>query len=297
LSTAVGALAAAIVFVAASAWAVAWFSMHPPRVRRRHPDTPASIDLPFEDLCFLSRDGTPLSGWLIPHTDARAVLLLCHGMQADRAQMLQWVPWLHEVGYALLLFDFRRLGRSGGDLCTMGLREPDDALAAVDWLQGRPDMAGMPVGLLGFSMGGVAGLLAAARDERIRCVVSHGAYATLDEAITQRCRKHFGPFARPVEWGARTMGAMWFPRGVDEVAALMEVHRIPPRPLLLLNGRHDRIVPPHNAERMAAAVGGSCETWILPNSAHDYPAPTDEQEYRRRVLLFLDRWLTNETAR
>jgi hypothetical protein len=49
--------------------------------------TPTSLGLPFEDVRFLSRDGTRLAAWLMPHPEARANVIYCHG-QNDRL-----VPW------------------------------------------------------------------------------------------------------------------------------------------------------------------------------------------------------------
>ena len=269
---------------------IAWFSMHPIRSRRFR-QTPASFSAPFEDIEFPSHDGTPLSGWLIPAENARAVILLCHGMSADRTQMLPWADWLRQEGYTLLLFDFRALGRSGGDLCTMGLYEPGDIQGALDYLDARADTGKLPVAIMGFSMGGVAAIIAAADDTRIRAVVSHGAYSDLNRAISQRCRKHFGHAGPVVEAVSRRIGQRWFPASSEEVSPIKAIGRIAPRPVLLLNGLHDRIVLPVNAEDMHAAAGGAAEVWILPNSPHAYPTGADLDLYKERVIAFFNRSL------
>jgi uncharacterized protein len=288
LLSALGVLAVICVILGVGALAIAWFSTHPPRGRLRR--SPATFGAAYEDVEFPSRDGTLLSAWLIPTADARGVLVLCHGMSADRSEMLPWAEWLWKAGYTLLLFDFRALGRSGGDLCTMGLYEPEDVKGAVDYLEQR-SMG--PVGLLGFSMGGVAGIIAAAEDTRIRCIISHGAYADLDRAIAQRCRRHFGPLGPVVEWPARRIGQRWFPTTSDAVSPLREIRRISPRPVLLLNGVYDPIVLPANAADMHAAACSPKDLWILPSSRHGYPNSKDEEEYQERVLAFLDRTLSS----
>jgi uncharacterized protein len=285
---ALGVLAVIVLLLGLGALAIAWFSTHPPRGPLRR--SPSDFGAAYEDVEFPSRDGTPLSGWLIPAAEARGSLILSHGMSADRSEMLPWAEWLWKVGYTLLLFDFRALGRSGGDLCTMGLYEPEDVKGAVDYLEQRSEG---PVGLLGFSMGGVAGIIAAAEDTRIRCVISHGAYADLDRAIAQRCRRHFGPLGPVVEWPARRIGIRWFPATSDAVSPLREIRRISPRPVLLLNGAHDPIVLPANAVDMHAAACETKELWILPHSRHGYPHAKDEAEYRQRVLTFLERALVS----
>ena len=273
-----------VALLMAGAFTIAWFSIHPLRFRNRR--NPSQFGATYENIGFSSADGTPLKGWYIPAEGARSVLILAHGMSANRSQMIPWAEWLWKAGYSILLFDFRGLGESGGDVCTMGLREPEDILAAVDYLESKEETSGSQVGILGFSMGGTSAMIAAARDERIEFVVSHGAYADLDRAIYQRCRKHFGPLAPPVDYWSRKFGQRWFPVESSEISALREVGKIAPRPLLLLNGAKDSIVRPRNAHDLLAAAGRG-DLWILPNSGHAYPGGVDETEYRQLVLNFI----------
>lgn len=48
-------------------------------------------------------------------------------------------------------------------------RENDDVIAALDYLQTLPDIAGGRIGVMGSSLGGIHTLLALARDARFRC--------------------------------------------------------------------------------------------------------------------------------
>jgi fermentation-respiration switch protein FrsA (DUF1100 family) len=275
-------------FLFLGALAIAYLSTHPPRRSPRR--TPEHFGAGYEEVAFPAGDGTPLTGWLIQAENPRAVLLLTHGMLANRADMLPWAQWLWEAGYSLLMFDFRGSGQSGGDLCTMGLHEPEDVRGALDFLETRPETAGLSAGILGFSMGGTVAILAAASDSRLQAVVTHGAYATLDRVIRQRCIRHFGPLAPLVEWQTRRIGRRWFPaESIQAVSCLEVVRRIAPRPLLLLNGARDLIVPPDNAHDLHDAAHAPKDLCILPHTAHPYPSRRDEPDYRRRVLAFFER--------
>src|SRR5262249_10560531 len=56
--------------------------------------------------------------------------------------------------------------------------EVADFQAALDYLKGRPDADPTGVGFFGISKGGGAGVIAAARDPYVRCVVTDGIFGT-----------------------------------------------------------------------------------------------------------------------
>lgn len=285
------ALAGGIAVLAAGAYAIAYFSMHPPRMRIRR--TPDSFGADFEDVRFDSADGTPLSGWWVPASEPRGVLILCHGMSAHREQLLPWASWLWKAGFSLFLFDFRATGTSGGNLSTLGLQEMEDVIGAVDYVKNRePDQ---PLGALGFSMGGVAIMLAAAQDPRIEAISTLGSYTCLDSAISQRCRRHFGPFGPVVEGPARKLGAKWFPGDPLSVDCVAAVGLLGDRPALFANGMKDPVVLPWNAEKLVATAPRSESVLLLPNTAHDYPHKSDLPQYKERIVRFFSRSLTTES--
>lgn len=287
-------IAVAVLALAAGSVVIAYRSTHPPRYRIRR--TPGDFGAQFEEVEFRSADGTRLAGWLVPAADPRGVIILCHGMSAHRGQMLPWAEWLWKAGYSLVLFDFRALGESGGDICTMGLREPDDVLATVEFVKGREELRELRLGALGFSMGGVALMLAAARDNRIEAISTLGSYTSLERAISQRCRRHFGPLGPVVEAPARRLGARWFPGDPAEVDCLRAVRRIGARPKLFANGMRDPIVPPANALELFEAASEPKQVLLLTRSAHDYPHPMDRADYEALVLRFFDEHIARGNA-
>ena len=99
--------------------------------------TPASFELPFEDIRFRSKDGTTLQGWWVPATEARGTTVLLHGLNRSRIEMVRKVPFLHEHGWNALLFDMRHHGTSEGSATSFGYHEREDALAAVAFARSR----------------------------------------------------------------------------------------------------------------------------------------------------------------
>lgn len=274
----------AVVVVLSGAWVLAYWATHP--IRIPPPDQmPADIQ-PGRSVEFAAPDGVWLSGWFLPRPNARATIVLCHGHQFNRMQMIGAVRILAGEQYQFLLFDFRRSGRSGGSVSTVGYLERGDVTAAVNWLEQQPEAEGRPIGVFGVSMGGAAAILAAAEDRRIAAVATLGAYATLDRAVMQRCRFFVGSLAPLLATPTRRFGEKWLPGGASEVAPVGSIGRIAPRPVLLMHGRHDPFVNVEEARLLYAAASEPRRLVILPHSWHITIAQADEQAYASELRAF-----------
>jgi predicted alpha/beta-fold hydrolase len=202
--------------------------------------------------------------------------------------MMPWAHWLHDAGYSLLMFDFRAHGESGGDWCTLGRNEPLDVLSAVNWLSER--YPGMPLGALGFSMGGAACLLAAAEDERLAAVASHAGFADLHLTVDSRCRRHFGPLSPIAKHTLWKAGLRWFPFPAHFPRPEEAVARVDGERILISHCPKDPIVKPVNFHRLCQA-NRRIQALMLSSGGHKYPRHRDEAVYRRHLLEFLERRL------
>lgn len=95
---------------------------------------------------------------------------------------------LTRQGIAVLRVDDRGTGETTGryeDATTADFA--NDALCAVSYLQSRPDLKGIPIGLLGHSEGGAAIAIAAAQSDKIKFIISLSGLATngLDALLEQ----------------------------------------------------------------------------------------------------------------
>jgi fermentation-respiration switch protein FrsA (DUF1100 family) len=184
------------------------------------------------------------------------------------------------------LFDFRAHGASDGVRSTIGYREADDIVAAVAFLAARPELASLPVGVIGVSMGGAAALMAAAREPRIAAVAADSAFATLHDIAAGGLRELYRLPAYPftpliVRFGELlTRARIRFNRPVDAVAA------IAPRPLLLIHGDADTLIPLKDAHALYAAAGEPKELWIVPGVRHGSALAHDQDAYIRRLDHF-----------
>lgn len=274
---------------------LAWVFTHPPRTR--HLRNPRCLGIFYERIRLRTEDGLRLSAWYIPAPGGvpRGVVVVCHGYFGNRSHMLPHLRFLHDAGYAVLLFDFRAHGWSGGNLVTLGCAEQHDLRAALAWVRARPDLEDVPCILLGESMGASVALLVAAGDPHVRAVVADSAFARLDSAVAGRLRSAFGPAGvwltpRTRRIGERLIGA----RCVD-VAPVEAIAALGDRPVLLIHGARDQLIAPENARLLLAAAPNHTALWEIPGARHVrgiYVAPDD---YARRVLAFLDDALSSGT--
>lgn len=272
--------------LALGTYGYAYLATHPRRRRIRK--TPAMYGLSYESVAFAAGDGLLISGWLIPARDPKGVVIVCHGYPNNRTEMLPHALFLHRAGYATLLFDFRAMGESEGEISSAGQFEVEDLRGALDYLETRPDVCDLPVGVLGLSLGGAVAILTAAQDERIQALVADAAYSDLRRALQARWRLVLGPLAplatHPVEWWARR----WFPLRPREIAPCRVIRSIGPRAVMLIQGQRDLLVRWQDAVAMFAEAREPRELWLVRNSHHSRCLSDSPAEYARRVAAFFD---------
>lgn len=159
-----------------------------------------------------------------------------------------------DIGWVVLTFNFRGTGGSGGDFSIGGWLE--DQRAAVDVLYDRGDVLG--VWMVGTGVGGSLSLCTAAVDDRVRGVATLGTQASLRDwardpgRFLAHCR-HMGVMRTP---GYPPDLAAWA-RELAEVDAVAAARKLAPRPLLVMHGTEDDVVPMDDARALANAHGAA----------------------------------------
>ena len=99
---------------------------------------------------YLPDGAAPAGGW--------PALVFLHGLSGNRQQMNALVEGygITGQGFAVLTFDARGHGESGGLVGIDGPREVADTRAVRDWLAARPDVSDTKIGAWGISYGGGA---------------------------------------------------------------------------------------------------------------------------------------------
>jgi pimeloyl-ACP methyl ester carboxylesterase len=261
---------------------------------------PHTFGLEVENVTFTSQpDHLQLRGWLLsrpgtpaPTGPAAHLIILVHGRNGTRDDpgigLVPIAAALVQQGYPVLTFDLRGHGESAGNRFSLGWYEQRDLEGAVDWAQAR---GFGQIGVFGFSMGGATVLLTAAADPRIRAVAVDSAYAELAPILAVQVPKASGlpPLFTP---GTLLMVRFLYGYDVRAIRPLAVMAQLRDRPVLLLHGEADALVPVGDVERLWAArygTGGDPQREYIhrfPGASHVGSYQSDPATYLTLVLSF-----------
>lgn len=244
---------------------------------------PSAATLAFEDVTFASADDTRLHGWYLRAASQpeRGTILFVHGNGGNISTHLGFVHWLPPAGYNVFIWDYRGYGTSDGEEDLAGAHA--DAEAALHWLVARGGTDVERLVVYGQSLGASVAIHTvthAPDGARVRAVISESAFSGYRAIAREKLATSWltWPLQYPLSWTL-----------VDRYSASRSLAGIAPRPLLLVHGAADEIVPAHHALDLFALAREPKELWMIAGAGH-----TDcfaKKADRQRLLSWLARAL------
>lgn len=247
---------------------------------------PSEYGLKYEDVYFKSADGIRLHGWYFPAVkSAKGTVLHVHGNAGNITAHYEFIRWMPAAGYNVLTFDYRGYGQSGGQVTRTGTMS--DACAALDYLRGRTDVDKARIVVFGQSIGGtVATALAVQRHDQIAALAIDSAFTSHREIVRYHVTHH--PLLFCLGW--------WFPMTIsDGQDTVDEIAKVAPTPLLIMQGKRDRIVPWNMAQRLFDAANEPKELWLIDDADHMEAWFSHAQEAEEKLSGFFDRALSRNS--
>ena len=251
---------------------------------------PRAVSLDATSWSTRTSDGLTLRGYYYPTSARRQLIVLVHGLWESWPEMAALGRDLHRHDYDILLFDLRGHGQSDPSRIFMGGRERADLRAVLSWA-GRQGFSNDRIGWVGHSMGASTLLMEAAHNPRIQAAVIDSPYGSLPELLRTQLPKHshlpswFNP-------GILTAAHLAFGVRTDNLVPIRSAERWGRRPLLLIHGEADSIVPVSQARRLARAAGPTCRAVTLPGVEHVQAYQRDPARYVAAVDSFFNRHLS-----
>ncbi len=185
--------------------------------------TPAALGLDYREVRIPVEDGPVLHGWLVPAAREEApVVLFFHGNAGNISHRLASIRIFHQLGLAVLIFDYRGYGRSSGQPSEEGTYR--DARAAWWYLTAKVGYEPARIVLFGRSLGAaVAAHLA--QEVRSAALILESPFVS----VPDMARVYYGYL--PVRWLAR------FRYATADYAARAQA------PVLVVHSPEDEVVP------------------------------------------------------
>ena len=236
---------------------------------------------------FKSADGTELTGLWFPSTkpEAKGVVVHFHGNGANMTSHFLYVYWLALEGWDVFTFDYRGYGGSAGKKSVNGSVE--DGAAALAYA--RTKAPGLPIVVVGQSMGGALALASLDRDggEGVRALVLDSTFSSLQRVARAKLAPHWQTW--PLQWLPYVLIS-------DRIAPQRVIVRRKAVPLLMLHAPGDPVVPYAEGRRLYERAPEPKEFWDVPGSGHTEAFGLQGAEFRPRLLKFLDAALAGSSA-
>jgi pimeloyl-ACP methyl ester carboxylesterase len=271
---------------------------------------PRGQDVPSaEDLRFPTTNGLMLRGCYqrTPHAVRRGVILFGPEFGSNRWSFQQYCEPLLQAGYDIFSFEVRNQGESDRlesyePMQWVTEYEVEDMRAAIEYLKGRPDADPNGIGIFGLSRGGGAGIILAAQDAWVRCLISDGAFGTMTTLLyyMKKWVAIYSTKLRMQRWLPH-----WFYVLIGHIAlrriekkhrcrfAKLErfLPRISPKPWLQIHGGSDTYIKPELAEQMQQRAREPKELWMVPGAKHNQALHVAGAAYQQRLVEFFNKHL------
>jgi alpha-beta hydrolase superfamily lysophospholipase len=229
-------------------------------------NSPAMLAPDCKAISFAGTNGVKLGAWYCPGAPGSSLVILFHGYTGEKSGTVPEARVFREMGFSVLLVDFRGSGDSSESYTTVGYAEGEDVASALRYA--RAQLGPRKVILYGKSMGGAA-ILRAVHDcgARPDGIIVESVFDNMLSTV----RNRFNAMGVPsfpcaqllVFWGGRQFGFNGFANNPADFAASVCC------PILFLHGADDPRARIQEARRVFAAVPGPKQFEEFPGLAHE----------------------------
>jgi dipeptidyl aminopeptidase/acylaminoacyl peptidase len=233
--------------------------------------TPAKYGFDFQKIRIPTKNNKNLYGWWVPtenpNSENKPTIILIHGWSRNVDRVMSFIKKLHPAGYNLLAFDSRCHGKSDDDKFSSMVKFMEDICAAIDYSEKLQNVDTSRVGVLGLSIGGAASIYAASLDNRIKSVVTGGAFAHPTKVMEIEFKKRKIPYY-PFIWLIFKYMEFRIGAKFDDIAPSNNIMKSDAS-IFLIHGIDDATVPIEQADELFQAGNpDKVKLWKVEGKGH-----------------------------
>jgi hypothetical protein len=226
--------------------------------------TPTDARMDYEDVAIETVDGVTLHGWFIVGQSSQ-VLLFFHGNAGNISHRLASIRQFRNLGFSVLIIDYRGYGQSDGRPTESGIYR--DADAAWRYLTETRGVRPNDVVIFGRSLGASVAARLATQQQPLALIVE-SSFTSVPDIAQELC-----PWL-PVRWLIRLSHAT------------RDYVRDVRCPVLIVHSRDDEIIPFHHGQAIFAAAPEP-RTLLPLRGTHNDAFLRDERSYIEGLSTFL----------
>ena len=194
-----------------------------------HLITPEKAGLNAENVWISTSDGEKLHGWFFPVEQSDYIVVLNHGNAGNISNRIDIGKLLSEIGFSVLLYDYRGYGKSTGKPDEQGLYR--DIESVVEYLKREKGYKEVEMIMYGRSLGGAVAAYAATKFQ-VAGLVIDSAFESLQAMVSE-----LYPFV------PSSLAAYDFPteKYLQQISGI---------PVMVMHSRNDEIIGFSHGERL-----------------------------------------------
>jgi alpha-beta hydrolase superfamily lysophospholipase len=241
--------------------------------------------IPYDTVQLTTRNGLKLEAWYMKADSAKGTVILFHGLNSNKGNVLSEAFEFYSLGYNTMLLDMRAHGNSDGMTNSIGNKESEEVKLAYDHILKKGEKN---IVLWGMSLGAV--MISKAiweYDIEPQKIVLEMPFDKLEDHISARARisgfpgEPFGFFV--TFWTGVEQGYWGYGHKTTRYAKKINC------PVLLQWGNNDEYVLKRETEKIFAAIKSSKKKLeIYEGAGHGPLLSGNEQKWRKAVTDFLN---------
>lgn len=236
--------------------------------------TPADFGLAYDEV-WLPVPTDPairLHGWWIPAgaSSEEPVLLYLHGNGVNVGANAAHAQRFHQMGFSVLLMDYRGYGKSGGGFPSEAAVY-QDAETMWNYLVEQRRIAPEHIVIYGHSLGGAIAIELATHHANAAGLIVQSSFTSIQDMVDRTRNLHWVPVNLILRQRFDSL---------DKVSTLK-------LPVFFIHGMADAQVPYEMSQTLHAVAPPLKRLWLVPQAGHNNVADMAGGEYFRQVVTFV----------